>query len=102
MDHGLRKNICNLPNDGIQRSEIDLQSIEHHLPPELRYACRYWAEHLTLCQDLVSALAKVFSTLKVHLLHWVEAMSILGLVSKVVGVMKILQPTIQVIPSGFK
>ncbi|GFF62887.1 WD40-repeat-containing domain protein [Aspergillus udagawae] len=51
MRCSLKKNICDLPNAGIHRSEIDVQSIDHHLPAELQYACRYWAEHLTLCQD---------------------------------------------------
>jgi hypothetical protein len=96
MRCSLKKNICNLPSGSIQRSEIDMQSIDHHLPAELQYACRYWAEHLTLCQDPVSELANAFSILKVHLLHWVEAMSILGLLSEVIVVMKRLQSAIQV------
>ena len=41
-------------------------------------------------------LIKAFSFLKVHFLHWVEAMSVLGIVSEVVGVIKSLQPVIQV------
>jgi hypothetical protein len=96
MNHSLRKNICNLPGDDTQRSEIDIHSINHHLPPELQYACRYWAQHLTQSQDPASKLAKAFSFLKVHLLHWVEAMSVLGLISEVVGVIKRLQSVIQV------
>jgi hypothetical protein len=97
MNHSLRKNICNLPGDDTQRSKIDIHSINHHLPPELQYACHYWAQHLTQSQDPASKLAKAFSFLKVHLLHWVEAMSVLGLISEVVGVIKRLQSVIQVI-----
>jgi hypothetical protein len=92
----LKKNICNLPSDGIHRSEIDMQSINYHLPPELQYACRYWTEHLVQSQDPTSALVKAFSVLRVHLLHWLEAMSILGLISEAVRRITTLQPIIQV------
>lgn len=92
----LRKNICNLSSDGTQRSEIDKNSINHHLPPELRYACRYWAQHLIQSQDPVTELVKAFSFFEVHFLHWVEAMSVLGIVSEVVGVIKRLQSVIPV------
>jgi WD40 repeat protein len=91
----LKKNICNLPSDGIHRSEIDMQSINYHLPPELQYACRYWTEHLVQSQDPTSALVKAFSVLRVHLLHWLEAMSILGLISEAVRRITTLQPIIQ-------
>jgi hypothetical protein len=96
MQHCLRKNICNLPGDGAQRSEIDIHSIDHHLPPELRYACRYWAHHLQQSQDPVTELVKAFSFLKAHFLHWVEAMSVLGLVTEVIGTINRLQSVIKV------
>jgi hypothetical protein len=96
MHRSLRKNICNLPGDGTQRSEIDIHSTNHHLPPELRYACRYWAEHLLQSQDPVTKLVKAFLFLEVHFLHWVEAMSLLGIISEVVGIIKRLQSVIQV------
>lgn len=87
----LRKNICNLANDGLQRSDINPHSVKHHLPPELRYACRYWSQHLVQSQDPASALAKAFLILKAHFLHWVEAMSILGFISEVLGAINRLQ-----------
>ncbi|PGG94975.1 hypothetical protein AJ79_10335, partial [Helicocarpus griseus UAMH5409] len=91
MQHCLRKNICNLPGDGAQRSEIDIYSIDNHLPPELRYACRYWAQHLQQCQNPVTELAKASSFLEAHFLHWLEAMSVLGIISEVVGIIDILR-----------
>jgi hypothetical protein len=96
MKRDLKKDICDLHSVGIQRSEINTQSIHHHLPPELRYACRYWAQHLTRCQDPINELPKAVSFLKIHLLHWLEAMGILGLISEVVGMIKQLQYALQV------
>ncbi|KAL4983713.1 WD40-repeat-containing domain protein [Aspergillus falconensis] len=94
MGHCFRKNICNLPGNGTLRSDIDPQCIKLHLPPELQYACRYWAEHLTLCQDPLKELVKAFSFLKVHFLHWLETMCVLGLISEVLGAVTRLQSAI--------
>ncbi|KAH8807278.1 putative wd40 protein [Xylogone sp. PMI_703] len=84
MCHSLRKNICNLPGDGTERSNIDVNSINYHLPPELQYACRYWTQHLMQSQDPVTELIRAFPFLEVHFLHWVETMSILGIVSEAI------------------
>lgn len=96
MQHSLRKNICNLESESIQRNKIDIYFINRHLPPVLQYACRYWAGHLVQSQDPVTELVNAFSFLKVHFLHWVEAMSILGIISEVVRVIKSLQSVTQV------
>ncbi|OQE62988.1 hypothetical protein PENNAL_c0253G00080 [Penicillium nalgiovense] len=73
MQDSLEKNICKLASEGTPRNEISNDSIRHYIPPELKYACRYWAHHL------------------VHFLHWVEAMSLLGLTSVVSGILDLLQ-----------
>ncbi|KAB8236407.1 purine and uridine phosphorylase [Aspergillus alliaceus] len=96
MSCSLCKNICKLPCDSTQRSEINLRSVDQNLPPELQYACRYWAQHLVQSPDPVIKLLKGFSFLNIHFLHWVEAMSVLGLITEVVGVIKRLQSVIQV------
>jgi hypothetical protein len=96
MRRKLRKNICDLPDDCLQRNDISSDSVKRHLPPELRYACRYWAQHLVQSQEQARMLAMALSTLKVHLLHWVEAMSILGILSEVLEIIKRVQSAIQV------
>ncbi|KAJ5982742.1 hypothetical protein N7451_012842 [Penicillium sp. IBT 35674x] len=90
----LRKNICGLASDGTQRAEIGRQTIDDCLPPELQYSCRYWVHHLTQCTDLNSVIRDAFLFLQEHFLHWVEAMSLLGFVSEVVGMLNLLQKTI--------
>ncbi|KAM5445021.1 hypothetical protein MferCBS31731_000480 [Microsporum ferrugineum] len=50
MQHSLRKNICNLPDDSTQREDIVI-NINDRIPLELRYACRYWARHLRQIAD---------------------------------------------------
>lgn len=95
-EYGLKKDICNLQHPGIQRGEIYRYTIDHCLPPELHYACRYWAHHLLQSHNPANKLIHAFSFLRVHLLHWIEAMSLLGIISEAVGVIHGLQSVIKV------
>lgn len=92
----LRKNICELPNDGTQRAIIDHQTIDHNIPPELQYSCRYWAHHIAQCADVKNMLHDVHIFLQRHFLHWVEVMSILGLMTEVVDIINTVQTLIRV------
>ncbi|KAJ6070586.1 hypothetical protein N7467_011905 [Penicillium canescens] len=95
MCQNLRKNICGLQSDGTHRAEIDQQTIDGYFPAELRYSCRYWAHHTAQCIELSDIKPKAFSFLQEHFLHWVEAMSLLGLISEVVDIINLLQSAIQ-------
>ncbi|KAF5856234.1 hypothetical protein ETB97_007667, partial [Aspergillus alliaceus] len=95
MDKKLRKNICMLSDDCLQRSEIDTDSINKYLPPELRYACRYWIQHLIQSHKPADAVEKACSFLGKHFLHWLEVASILGLVSEIIGAITELQSAVR-------
>src|SRR3569623_272777 len=93
MQQSLRK-ICHLPGDGSQRSEINNFSIIHYLPSELQYAYRYWAQHLIQSKGCDSVLDNTLVFLEKHFLYWVEVISILGVMSEVVGAInRVLQVT---------
>ncbi|KAI7971161.1 hypothetical protein EIK77_004676 [Talaromyces pinophilus] len=96
MNYGLKKNICNLPNEGTKRTEVDISSVYQYLPSELQYSCHYWAQHLMQSEDPLTELDNAFPFLEKHFLHWVEAMSMLGAVSDVVGIINSLQSIIPV------
>jgi nucleoside phosphorylase len=97
---GLRRNICGLPSHGTERAKISRQTIDHCLPPELQYACRYWANHLVQCMELNDIVHDALLFLRRHYLHWVEAMSLLGLVSEVVGMLNLVRAAISVCSAG--
>ncbi|KAM7208696.1 hypothetical protein V8F06_014925 [Rhypophila decipiens] len=46
MSQCLKQDICCLKAPGMLRSEVDQQTINTYLPPEVRYACQYWVHHL--------------------------------------------------------
>jgi hypothetical protein len=94
--HPLQKDICNLASPGTHRADIDPQHVCQYLPPELQYSCRYWIHHLEQSQTLSSEIEDVLLFLQKHFLHWVEAMSLLGLISEVVGMLDLLHTVIPV------
>lgn len=96
MRRHLKNNICNLEGPGTHRAEIDPQSIRRYIPPELQYSCRYWVLHLEQSNACSSVMEDVLLFLHGHFLHWVESMSLLGLVSDMVGILHLLQTVISV------
>ncbi|KAH8704003.1 quinon protein alcohol dehydrogenase-like superfamily [Talaromyces proteolyticus] len=91
MRHRLKRNICDLPNEGILLTEIDEQTIDKNLPPVLQYSCRYWTTHLLKSDDLNNGMDGAFSFLQEHFLHWLEVMSIIGAVSEAIEAISMLQ-----------
>jgi hypothetical protein len=91
MQSLLRRDICNLADPGARRTGIDPLDIHQNLPPELQYSCRYWIHHLGNGQASSSDIEEVRLFLQKHFLHWMEAMSLLGLISGIVGMLDILR-----------
>ncbi|KAH7010885.1 uncharacterized protein B0I36DRAFT_257304 [Microdochium trichocladiopsis] len=81
----LKRDICGLRLPGTRRSEVKQRIIDDGLPPEVQYACRYWTYHWkeSKCRIRDGDLADHFLT--DHLLHWLEALGLLGRVSESIG-----------------
>ena len=88
---GLRQDMCNLSNPGVLRKEIDEETVDRNLPPELQYACRYWVDHLERSGCSVKDGDATHHFLEKHLLHWLEAMSLLDETSLCVRLLARLQ-----------
>ncbi|KAL2847067.1 hypothetical protein BJX68DRAFT_276940 [Aspergillus pseudodeflectus] len=80
MGRYLKKNICGLPSYGTSRIEIDSDSIARSLPPALQYACRYWVYHFAQSSLSAKTIDQILPFLEEHFLHWLESMSIMGLI----------------------
>ena len=80
------------PTEGI--SALSKEAALSLIPPEVQYACRFWAAHTTFQsvehsdEDLVTRLEAFSSTM---LLQWVVAMSILGGISDAITATRTLQ-----------
>ncbi|OCH90173.1 WD40 repeat-like protein [Obba rivulosa] len=76
----LQHDICDLQDPSKLNSDIpDIDArVARSIPTDLRYACRFWASHLSQVgstQTSVGSSAREF--LSQHLLHWLEVMSLL-------------------------
>ncbi|KAF1947569.1 hypothetical protein EJ02DRAFT_507982, partial [Clathrospora elynae] len=88
---GLRQNMCSLSGPGVLRSEIDEKRIARSLSPDLQYACRYWISHLKQSQQDITDGNTMYIFLQKHLLHWLEAMSLMRESSRCVHLLDSLQ-----------
>jgi hypothetical protein len=92
----LRQNMCSLSEPSTLASETGEDIVAISLPSELRYACRYWVEHLERSQQKVIDGDTVHFFLQHHLLHWVEAMSLMGETAQCVRLLVVLQGLVAV------
>ncbi|KIM77597.1 hypothetical protein PILCRDRAFT_614766 [Piloderma croceum F 1598] len=70
-NNGLKRNICNLTLSASPNGE--------KVPDDIAYACAFWITHMcTIDEDVLSLFEDLESFMTKHLLHWFEAMSILG------------------------
>ena len=93
---GLRQDMCGLFKPGTLRSEVAEETVASSLPPELQYACRYWVEHVERGQESIADGDAVHVFLQTHLLHWLEAMSLMGETDQCVRLLARLQALIAV------
>jgi hypothetical protein len=95
MDDRLKRNICGLSSYGAQKVDIDSQTVDQHIPASLQYSCRYWVHHLQQSRCDPSEFP-VLSFLKTNFLHWLEALSLIGVLSEAVGMTDMLQAAVAV------
>jgi len=102
MSTQLKQDICSLRLPGSLTSEVDRDTINHCLPKEVQYACRYWADHLQqgtvdLCDSELELLHnQVHAFLDNHFLHWLEALSLIGKLAEGVLIVKKLESILTV------
>jgi hypothetical protein len=81
MNSKLHMNICGLTDETVLNSEVsDLASrLREHVPEELAYSCEFWAEHLEHAPNQDPELLPLWHKFcEMHILHWLEVMSLKG------------------------
>jgi hypothetical protein len=102
MSSSLRQDICDLSLPGALASGVTSSQIETCIPPYLRYGCRYWVDHLAnICENHTYTMEsftvdQVNQFLRVKLLFWLEAMSLMKEISSVIPIINKLQNLIKV------
>lgn len=91
MSQILKKNTCGLYALDRHVSQVsESNKIEACLPPEVRYACLYWVQHLQkgCSRSQIHDNGEVHQFLQAHVLHWLEALGWVGKTSE--GIQAIL------------
>ncbi|KAG5808847.1 hypothetical protein H9Q74_003885 [Fusarium xylarioides] len=108
MNSELREDICCLSFPGTLVSDVKSSEVSSHIPQYLRYACRYWVDHLiqkhgefltnTEPKDAGYQVSVdlVFSFLKENLLYWLEVMAFIGETPSIIPVFVQLERFIEV------
>ena len=96
MFNSLRRDICGLRAPGTFASAVESCRIEQYLPPDLQYACRYWVQHLQRSEYHLVDDCQVHKFLQEHLLHWLEALSLMGKLSEAIQIVTALQSMLTV------
>ncbi len=91
MAEHLRQDICDLRGPSVRVSQIDSRVIEQRLPLSLQYACCYWASHIQQSEGRFTDLDGLLAFLHDHLLHWLEALSMLGKLAVAISALKCLE-----------
>ncbi len=92
----LRRDICDLKEPGILISDIDKDRVNNDIHAGAQYACRYWVSHLMVAGIGLRDDDLVHTFLQHHLLHWVEALSLMGKTHECVLALASLQSSVKV------
>ncbi|KAI8634011.1 hypothetical protein F5Y19DRAFT_470176 [Xylariaceae sp. FL1651] len=90
----LKKDICDVKDVGRATVDIDQRTIQTRLPSEVMYACNFLVYHLSAAsraQNFDRLLREAFDFFRRHLLHWWEALSLMGKLNDTVGYLKTLE-----------
>ncbi|XTI87333.1 putative WD-repeat protein [Cenococcum geophilum] len=99
MSAALRRDICALREPGVTARDVSEQNIKTGLPTALQYACQYWVQHLRRSNAQLEDYDKTHDFLRLHLLHWFEALSLIGKISEGTHAIQVLEDMIDVIKS---
>ncbi|KAF5718821.1 wd40 repeat protein [Fusarium mundagurra] len=97
MSSELHEDICELRWLGIDHSEISQKRVKEKIQDHLRYACRYWVDHLSKLNDEDRTSVgfmdggNLHKFLESHFLHWLEAMILIKETASAIPMLNKLQ-----------
>jgi len=100
MSCKLKRNICGLHAPDSRAQELDSGRLKQCIPPELQYACRYWVDHLWRSESRLYDNGQVHVFIQENLLHWLEALSLMGNMSEGAIIVRNLE-SILTVSNGF-
>jgi hypothetical protein len=96
MSNSLKQDVCGQKAPGTLVADVESTRIEQCLPPEVKYACLYWVQHLQKSDAQLYDNDQVHQFLQAYLLHWLEALGWMGKTSDGILAISSLDAQIQV------
>ncbi len=90
MNNRLTKNIYRLRGPGALTKTISQAVINDGIPLPLRYACLYWVQHIPSGQNAQMLRGSVNSYMRIHFLHWLEVLGLIGRMTEAVEMVLLL------------
>lgn len=91
LNHNLTYDICKILDPTLANHEVDNLPLStrllSHVSSALRYACTFWPTHIRYshpCQPTSALLCALREFVQNHILHWIELLSLVGLVKDAV------------------
>lgn len=78
MSEMLKPNICGLDSPGAMCKDVPDSHVKACIPPELEYACLYWAQHYQQTRILLPDAHPINEFFKKYFLSWLEVVHLLG------------------------
>jgi hypothetical protein len=96
MSTTLKRDICDIQAPGTLTTKIEESRVQQCLSLEVQYACRYWVQHIQRSCAQLRDDDQEHQFLQKHLLHWLEALSLMGKTSEGVLALTFLESQISV------
>ncbi|KAF9505346.1 hypothetical protein BS47DRAFT_1354017 [Hydnum rufescens UP504] len=87
----LKRNVAEISDPSLLNREVDgfEEKVKAALSPEVQYACRYWASHLSRVEFGERGMMEALEAFSMRsILWWFEAMSLLGSISSAVSLIE--------------
>lgn len=104
MSRFLKKNMCSLRIPGTRADSLQDIQVNSHIPKHVQYACRYWLDHIQCMSHgrwrkmgLFQDGGQIHTFLKKHLLHWLEALSLIRKTSEGVSIITKLETVLKLV-----
>jgi hypothetical protein len=96
MNAVLREDICDQKAPGVRVADVDGSHINHCLSAGVQYPCSNWIAHARESGQSMLNSGEILQFLRRHVLHWAEAMSWMGKISKAIQEITLLELASQV------
>ncbi|KAL4879202.1 hypothetical protein BJY04DRAFT_220322 [Aspergillus karnatakaensis] len=95
MTKSLCRDMCDLAEQGVLTSTIPRSGVNACIPHPLRYSCLYFTSHISKAKISSSQSTMLYQFLQHHLLHWLEALSLMQRVADGVRMLQVLEDKIE-------